>query len=296
MSELKRANIDDILRGTETPEPVEVIIASEADDDPIDHESPAVTNTPKPKEPEPDNDQDDEPYQDAATNEREPAKEKEEPNIDDYGNPIGKTKMYSEDEVNKMMRERFTRGNHNQQPNQHQQNIIDQKAKEFTPDPANADDWDKQLKEFVKETFNELKDNEKQENWKRQEQENQSKFEEKFSTAAKRYNDFETVVSSTPVTSAMMLGIRSFDNPAAFIYTACKNSPQEIARISKLSDPYAQVVEMGKLEERLRRVKSGTSAPRPLKMVRGDVSSKTVVNKSIDAKIADYGRKKAGLK
>jgi hypothetical protein len=54
------------------------------------------------------------------------------------------------------------------------------------------------------------------------------------------------------------------DNPAAFLYAAAKRNPQELERISKIRDPFAQAREMGNLESSMRRNKPTTKAPRPL--------------------------------
>ena len=62
----------------------------------------------------------------------------------------------------------------------------------------------------------------------------------------------------------MTVATRSLKDPAAFIYAAAKRNPEELARIANLSDPYAQMVEIGRLEERMRKNKSTTSAPKPL--------------------------------
>jgi hypothetical protein len=62
----------------------------------------------------------------------------------------------------------------------------------------------------------------------------------------------------------MTLATRAMADPAAFLYAAAKRAPQDLERISKIRDPYAQMTEMGKLEERMRRNKPATQAPRPL--------------------------------
>ena len=69
----------------------------------------------------------------------------------------------------------------------------------------------------------------------------------------------------------MTLATRAMADPAAFLYAAAKRNPEELERISKLRDPYAQMTEMGKLEERMRRNKPTTNAPRPLSRTTEDV-------------------------
>ena len=61
------------------------------------------------------------------------------------------------------------------------------------------------------------------------------------------------------------------DDPAAFIYAAAKTQAPELERISKLSDPYSQAVELGRLEERMRKSRASVSgAPRPIDQIKGD--------------------------
>ena len=88
-----------------------------------------------------------------------------------------------------------------------------------------------------------------------------------------RFSDFKDVVGSQPITDPMTYALRGMNDPSAFIYAASKRAPQELQRISNISDPYVQMVEMGKLEERMRKTPMTTKAPRPV--------SKTVDNSSI---------------
>ncbi len=89
-----------------------------------------------------------------------------------------------------------------------------------------------------------------------------------------RFTDFREVVGSQPIDDAMTLALRGMGDPSAFIYAASKRHPQEIERIAKLPDPYARMVEMGKLEERMRRNKPSTKAPRPLGRTKEDATTK----------------------
>jgi hypothetical protein len=85
------------------------------------------------------------------------------------------------------------------------------------------------------------------------------------------------------------------DDPAAFLYAAAKRQPKELERISKLRDPYAQMTEIGKLEERMRRNKSTTNAPRPLGRTQDDAPSKEV-KKSKEPSIEDLIRQSESKK
>ena len=94
----------------------------------------------------------------------------------------------------------------------------------------------------------------------------QQEFESKFREGMGRFNDFVDVIDSLPfqITNPMTLATRAMADPAAFLYAAAKRNPQELERIAKLRDPYAQMTEIGKLEERMRKNKPTTKAPRPL--------------------------------
>jgi len=70
----------------------------------------------------------------------------------------------------------------------------------------------------------------------------------------------------------MTYALRGLPDPAAFIYAASKRHPQELARISQIGDPAAQIMEMGRLEERMRKSAPSTKAPRPVSKSRDDAS------------------------
>jgi len=64
-------------------------------------------------------------------------------------------------------------------------------------------------------------------------------------------------------------------DPAAFLYAASKRHAPELQRIANLTDPYAQVLEMGRLEERMKKNRAVSSAPRPIASTRDDSSMTT---------------------
>lgn len=154
---------------------------------------------------------------------------------------------------------------------------VQQAAKDFEYDPDAAGDWQQQLASFVKQTVQSMT-NEQQENQKRYEEaQAQAQFEAKFRDGMSRFDDFREVISSLPceISNPMTLATRSMENPAAFLYAAAKRHPQELERISKIRDPYGQMMEMGKLEERMRKNKPTTKAPRPLGRTPDDSTIKT---------------------
>lgn len=211
--------------------------------------------------------------------------------VDDYGTKVGKPKMYTEEEVNRMMRERFKRGNHGEQPNQQQQQTLQNAAKDFTPDPNSADSWELQLEQFIEATNEKLARKRIEKEWKQKEEQSQADFEIKFTQGMGKYSDFQNVVANKPITEAMMLATRSMKDPAAFIYAACKQRPEELAAIAKMADPLAQAVEMGKLEERMKKARTLPSAPTPAKVITSD-TSREAPELSIDARIASYAKDK----
>ncbi len=185
---------------------------------------------------------------------------------DDYGN--------EEEQVSDVIRDRLAR-----QARKHEAEInalraqlsaqgasreVQQAAKDFEYDPESSGDWQQQLASFVKQTVNNMSREESQARQQQEEERAQIEFRDKFSSGMEKFNDFVEVVDSQPLDHAMTMALRGMSDPAAFIYAAAKRNPQELERISKLRDPYARMVEMGKLEERMRKNKPTTNAPRPL--------------------------------
>ncbi len=153
---------------------------------------------------------------------------------------------------------------------------VQQAAKDFEYDPDSSVDWQHQLASFVKQTVNSMTREQEEAQARNQELLAQTEFETKFREGMNRFDDFKEVISDLPceITNPMTLATRSMDNPAAFLYAAAKRHPQELERISKIRDPYGQMMEMGKLEERMRKNKPTTKAPRPLGRSPEDATSK----------------------
>jgi hypothetical protein len=208
--------------------------------------------------------------------------------IDEYGNPVEKAKTYTEEEVQRMMRERLARARQpeSQQPLQPQTQQATQ--------PEGEDNWETQLKGFVKQTFKEISREEQESQWRSQEAARQADFEARFSTGMNKYQDFQQVVAGKPITDAMLRGTMGLDNPAAFVYGASKLHPQELSRISQLSDPVLQAAEIGRLHERMVKTRAGaTAAPRPLEPAKGDVTPRPVNERpNIDTLILQHAKQK----
>ena len=210
--------------------------------------------------------------------------------VDEYGTKVGKKKLYTEEEVQNMIRERFSRGQWaNQNPTQQEQ--VKQAAENFTPDPESADNWEVQLETFIEKTVNKLSNKSQEEEWKRQEAQKQADFEIKFSEGMGKYKDFVPTVQGKPISAAMMMATRSMKDPAAFIYAACKQHPKEIERIAQIGDSYAQSVEIGRLEERMKKARNVTSAPKPATKVSGDIMDDKP-KRDIDSLISIHAKSK----
>jgi len=153
---------------------------------------------------------------------------------------------------------------------------VQQAVKDFKYDSNEDVPWEKQLSDFVKQTVSSMQTDQRNEERQRQEQTAQREFAQKFSKGMERFGDFREIVGSQPIDDAMTLSLRAMNDPTAFIYAASKRHPQELERISKLQDPYARMVEMGKLEERMRKNKPTTKAPRPLGRTKEDAYTKPV--------------------
>lgn len=212
----------------------------------------------------------------------------EAPDLDEYGNEVAKPRMYSEDDVQRMFRERFSRGQFNQQ----QQTQVQQAAKDFQPDPANPENWETQLEQFVEKTVDKIKTKESTRAWQEKEAEAQAEFQSKFETGMQKYKDFHETVKGLPITDAIMVAARDMKDPAAFIYAASKLHPEEIKRIANLPSAIQQAAEVGRLEERMKKAKNVTRASKPLTPTKGDMSVKYQPKKSIDQLINIHAKSK----
>lgn len=205
----------------------------------------------------------------------------EESAFDEYGNekPKKSSKVYTEDEVNERInqavRERFARMEKNnpqmqQQPTVQQQ----QQAREagFNYDPNSQQDWQAQLKDFIKQTNVEMQREEIARVNQQKAQQATIEFETKFQQGMGKFQDFREVVGTQPFSDAMVMATRAMKDPAAFMYAAAKRHAQEVQRIAQIPDAYAQMVEIGRLEERMKKSQSATKAPRPVRHVQEDAT------------------------
>jgi hypothetical protein len=206
---------------------------------------------------------------------------KQDSNIDEYGNAIAKAKTYTEEEVQRMIRERLSRGNQSQQQQQNTKEAV----QDFQYDENNEQPWQQQLESHIEHTVQRMQQKHSQKEWEATQQSIQSDFEAKFTSGMGKYSDFQDVVSKAPITDTMMMATRSMNNPAAFIYAASKNHGEELARISKIPDPFAQAKEIGNLEAKMIKAKKITSATRPVNTPSGDIPGKPTPKRNIDSLI-----------
>jgi hypothetical protein len=213
---------------------------------------------------------------DSFTHKEEPEiaeqESKPELNLDEYGNEKPAPRTYTEEEVNerinKAIRERLARGNQQQDVTQQQMQKAADSGFEFNEDSDVP--WPEQLEHFVEKSFHKIISKQQQQQVQQQEQATENEFRDRFINGMERYGDFKQVVEKQPVTDYMTMALRGMNDPAAFIYAASKRAPAELSRISQINDPYAQIVEMGKLEERMRKAANQSNAPKPIARTRDD--------------------------
>jgi hypothetical protein len=210
---------------------------------------------------------------------------------DDYGNEIPKARTYTEEDVNRMMRERFGRGQYANQPQATPQQV-QQAAQDFKPDPASTESWEAQLDTYIDRRLETREKQRNQEVWQRQEQEKQMAFQAKFTTGMEKYKDFRESVQNLPITDSMMLATRDMKDPAAFLYAAAKRFPDEIKQIANIQDAYGQAAAIGRLEEKLRKTKNISKTAVPLQSVTGDITGKIQPKRSIDSLIVSHAKSK----
>lgn len=263
------SNIDDILAGIGSAGNSQQPATPEYQDEPQEIEE-VEPETPDYGDDEPEDVSHDDNFDKIGDYEDEPEQKpkKQKIELDEYGN--------EQEPENEAIRERLAR-----QARKHEAEInalraqlaqqgvsqqVQQAAKEFEYNPNEEGNWQQQLASFVKQTVKSMSQEEADYKQQAQELQAQKQFESKFREGMNRFDDFRDVITSLPfeITNPMTLATRAMENPAAFLYAAAKRNPQELERISKIRDPYAQMTEIGKLEERMRKNKPTTKAPRPL--------------------------------
>jgi hypothetical protein len=210
--------------------------------------------------------------------------------IDEYGNPLDKPRMYTEEQVQSMIRDRLSRGRHAEQPTQQQ---VNQASEGFKHDANSEEPWEVQLERFIDKRLETREKEITQKQWQQQQAAQQADFESRFSTGMGKYKDFHQVVANKPITDSMLLATRSLNDPAAFVYAAAKMHPAELDRIAKIPDPYAQASEVGRLHERMvKESKVVSGAAKPLQAPRADMPAKTLDSPSLEQRIAQYAKQK----
>ncbi len=208
---------------------------------------------------------------------------------DEFGNEVAKQKVYTEEEVNELMRQRFNR-------TKKEEETIKKPQQQTANEPEGEENWEQQLEGFVVNTLKKQTAIEQQKAREQQEQSLMSEFEGKMITSMGRYKDFKEVVGKAPISDPMLLATRQMKDPGAFIYAAAKTQSKELERIAKIQDPYYQAAEMGRLEERMRKVRAGTGSPKPITQVKGDVQNKGYVRPSVDDLVRKDALKKLSNK
>lgn len=207
--------------------------------------------------------------------------------IDEYGNPVAKPKTYTEEEVQRLIRERISRERHaaQQQSPPHQ---TAQPSQQQVPE----ENWDVQLEQFIENTLEKRQKRQTEEQWQQEENRRQQEFESKFNHGMQQYHDFHQVVSGKPITNGMMLATRNLENPAAFIYGASKLYAGDLDRISKIQDPYVQSMEIGRLHEKMVKSKASTSSVKPIEPVTSDMITPRTKQLSIEERIHEHAESK----
>jgi hypothetical protein len=217
---------------------------------------------------------------------------------DDYGNKVPKSKTYTEEEVQAMIRKRL-KLHHEEKAQQQPQYQPPQQQyqppnEEFQHDQSSEQPWEVQLENHIKQTVQKLETEKVQVAWQQEEQRNQVEFESRFTNGMSKYSDFNDVVQGKPITNGIMMAARSMADPAAFIYAVSKQHPQELERISQIRDPYVQAAEVGRLEERMKKARTVSKAPKPIAKTKGDIADKGNIKQNLDDLIRHDAKRKLG--
>jgi hypothetical protein len=210
-----------------------------------------------------------------------PELEKSEPSqdADEYGLYAEQQKTFSKAEMdayaNKLIRERLARLERNtqqQMPTQTQQQPA-QNQQGFQYDENNNLDWQQQLEQFVFQAADKREQMRAQQIQKAQEQQRMAEFEGKFRQGMEKFSDYHEVVGGKEITDAMVMWARGIKDPASFFYAASKRMPEELAKIAREPDPYAQAAAIGRLDAILRKQANKVSnAPKPLSQTKADTT------------------------
>ncbi len=234
------------------------------------------------KEPEP-AENDTKTEETSSKNPEKPEKPEKAQEVDEYGTEVPKAKVYTEEEVQAIVRKRLKLRHEEQQQQAQYQPPAQPQYQEPQAENSESDvPWEVQLEQHIEKTVGKLQQKEQQKAWQHEEQIRQAEFETRFTTGMDRYSDFKEVVANKPITNGIMLAARSMKDPAAFIYAASKQQPKELERISQITDPYQLAAEVGRLEERMKKAKTVSSAPKPSTKTKGDMGSTNTASRNLD--------------
>lgn len=275
----------------ETSDPIMAAFGLENDkqNDGASTEPKQDTQEPATQEPEQTTDEPKDEY--AHLNEDETKEDKEsetqDDSKDDYGTEIkkGEERLYTQEELdrissertNKAVRERFERMQRNnpEQAQDIQQQAVDYAKDNIEYDPNSSESWQQQLESFVEQTLTKMQQKAMQQQQQQAKQQEEQEFHQKFQQGMARYPDFKDVVGKQPFTDTMTETLKGFDDPTAFAYNAAKHMPKELERISKLQNRHKQMIEIARLDERMRTDanKKTSRTPKPTQKVKQDVPS-----------------------
>lgn len=215
---------------------------------------------------------------------------------DDYGNKVPKSKVYTEEEVQAMIRKRLKLHHEERQVPQQQpyQPPVQQQqpSEDFQHDQNSELPWEVQLDNHIEKAFEKIETKKQTRAWEAEQQRAQADFESKFTNGMAKYADFTDVVAGKPITNGIMMAARSMADPAAFIYAAAKQQPKELERIAAITDPYVLAAEVGRLEERMKKARNVSKAPPPPSKTRGDIADKGFTKVSLDDLIRQDAKRK----
>ena len=237
---------------------------------------------------------DDKPTNDDNSHEEKAHDNSHDEELDDYGNKVPKAKVYTEEEVQAMIRKRLKLHHEEKQQQTQQQQYQPQQAEGFEHDPNNEQPWEIQLENHIKQTVQKLETEKAQVAWEQEQQRAQAEFESRFTNGMSKYSDFNDVVADKPITNGIMMAARSMADPAAFIYAAAKQQPKELERIAQITDPYVLAAEVGRLEERMKKARTISKAPKPPTKTKGDIADKGVIKQNLDDLIRMDAKRKLG--
>jgi hypothetical protein len=197
------------------------------------------------------------------------------PNKDEFGNEVSrgeieepKGRTYSEEEVNRIVRDRLKR-------------TEEGKKQEVQPE-QNEENWEQEFENKVEETLYKVSQREQAKIREQKEREALGRLESNIHQSMARYKDFKQVVDKAHISDTMVKATKGFKDPGAFLYAASKMQGKELERISRLDDPIDQAAEIGKLEERMRKLKGASQSPRPMSDIKGDITNRENVRPSVD--------------